>query len=357
MASSPEESTLLGLCDGEIDENKHQSSVFTNKIGGLPDWLPGLPCQSPLCRRCSSPLTHVVQVYCPLEESSYHRAIHVFACPAVECRGRAESWTAVRSQSLEAEVRAQRTSGKHEPVEEAPMSSSDWCDSAEDWGMEEEDGGALKMDKRVLEEEPEFCQAPEGDVVNGLRLLHLAEGQVVSPLLRAFFISVVDESDVAAGEEDGLAHAEDLLRDYERRERVAVGHKGGGDKGGEEKYEKSRARHGDAVFSRFTKRISSCPQQILRYCRGGPPLFISEPPADAGQLVAPCDSCGGPRTLELQLMPALVSLLRWRDDGAEADLEFGTVLVYTCTRSCWTSPRAVEEFCFVQMDPDQQLFK
>lgn len=107
------------------------------------------------------------------------------------------------------------------------------------------------------------------------------------------------------------------------------------------------------------KQISLCPQQILRYCRGGTPLFISEPPANFAQAVAACSCCGGLRTFELQLMPALVSLLQRRDGGAETELEFGTVLVYTCTKSCWTagSRSAVEEFCFVQSDPDQQLFK
>nr|XP_057931270.1 programmed cell death protein 2-like isoform X2 [Doryrhamphus excisus] len=334
MASSRHEPTLLGLCDGAFDDKKYQSSFLTNKIGGLPDWLPSLPRMSPRCRRCSSLLAHVVQVYCPLEGSPYHRTIHVFACPAEECKGRSDNWTALRSQSLEAEVKAARISRKPEPAQEALLSSTDWCDSADDWGIDEEDGGTFKMDKQVLEEEP--------------------EQQTDIPVLCPFFISVVDELDVAA-EEDDLAHAHELLRDYERREGVAVGTLDGV----EEKYEKSRAHHGDAAFSRFMKRISPCPQQVLRYCRGGEPLFISEPPANMGKLVTLCGSCGGPRILELQLMPALVSLLRWKDGGGVTELEFGTVLVYTCTESCRMSEsqQLVDEFCFVQMDPDQQLFK
>lgn len=171
---------------------------------------------------------------------------------------------------------------------------------------------------------------------------------------------MVEESDLGR-EEDGLRHAQQLLREYEKREGVAVGEleEADGGSGGEERYEKTRARHGDAVFSRFMKKISLCPQQIMRYCRGGEPLFVSEPPASMAQVVSACGSCGGSRTFELQLMPALVSLLQRKDSRAEAELEFGTVLVYTCTSSCWTagSGSAVEEFCFVQTDPDQQLFK
>lgn len=180
---------------------------------------------------------------------------------------------------------------------------------------------------------------------------------------------MVDEADLG-GEEDvnnGLSHAHQLLQEYERREGVAVEEMeraGVAVDGGEgEKYEKMKARHGDTIFSRFMKKIAVCPQQILRYCRGGEPLFISEPPAHLAAAVTPCSSCGGPRTLELQLMPALVSLLQRTDDGCggeqDAGLEFGTVLVYTCTKSCWTagSVSAVEEVCLVQADPDQQLFR
>ena len=121
-----------------------------------------------------------------------------------------------------------------------------------------------------------------------------------------------------------------------------------------------------AFFSRFMKKISICPEQILRYCWNGKPLFISEPPSNMTQMVPLCSSCGGPRTFEFQLMPALVSLLQPKDSRTTTDcapsevLEFGTVLVYTCRNSCWTSgssntPR--EEFLFVQADPDQKFFK
>ena len=205
-----------------------------------------------------------------------------------------------------------------------------------------------------------FCPAAGGsDVSSCLQDLSLGESQEDVPVLRPFFISVVEEADLG-GEEDDLQHAQQLLKEYERREGVTVGELEDGEGGGgEEKYEKTRARHGDAVFSRFMKRISLCPQQILRYCRGGKPLFISEPPSNMAQVVPACGSCGGSRTFELQLMPALVSLLQRMDGGAEAQLEFGTVLVYTCRNSCWTagSRSAVEEFCFVQTDPDQNLFK
>ncbi|XP_062245150.1 programmed cell death protein 2-like isoform X1 [Platichthys flesus] len=385
MSSSAPDATLVGVCDAELDPDRHRSSYLTNKVGGQPDWLPGISSLCPRCARCGAPLSHVVQVYCPLEASPYHRSLHLFACPGPGCSRGPQGWRVLRSQCLENQG-PQRAPSRPAPAQEAPLAATDWCDTADDWGLEEEEGcggGVVKeqedvMKEQVQEEEEDVMKeqvpeeeedvmkeqvqeeaaAPEaGSLSSRLQDLSLGESHHDLLVFRSFFISVVQEADLW-GEEDELEHAQELLREYEGREGVTVRKLEGGEGGGEEKYEKSRARHGDAFFSRFMKRISLCPQQILRYCRGGGTLFISEPPPHVAQVVSACGSCGGARTFELQLMPALVSLLQRTDGGAELELEFGTVLVFTCVNSCWTagSGSAVEEFCLVQTDPDQQLF-
>lgn len=383
MAPAVAEPTLLGLSDGELDPQRHRTSFLTNKVGGRPDWIPALTRPRPCCRRCGAPSLLVVQVYCPLDTSPYHRNLHLFACPVADCGGGADAWTVLRSQCLEAEAaQASGPPGPPVPVQAAPLTATDWCAAADDWGEEEDgwgEGDERKNSEGQAEEPTAVTEARderrdgERDVDQQLQNLHLEEEEDV-PELRSFFITVVDEADLGCEEDvdGGLSHAHQLLQEYERREGMAVEEMQGGGaaaSGGEEKYEKMKARHGDAVFSRFMKEIAVCPQQILRYRRGGEPLFISELPAHLAGAVTPCSSCGGPRTLELQLMPALVSLLRRRTDdggggggdGGEQDvgLEFGTVLVYTCTKSCWTagSTSAVEEVCVVQADPDQQLFR
>ncbi|KAJ3597117.1 hypothetical protein NHX12_003517 [Muraenolepis orangiensis] len=373
MAAAGEEVVLIGLCDGEADPQKYPSSWSTNKIGGSPDVYPGASRLSPDCSLCGAPLVHVVQVYGPLEGSPYHRTLQLFACAGPACSGQPRAWRLFRSQALETEVNpaGSRSVGPG-LVHPLPL-ATDWCDAADDWGVEEGDGGMEEGDGgvstheaplHVVEETPVLLPlTSEVDV--GLQRLSLRgddpeEPRGDAPVLRGFFISVVEESELR-GEADGMEHAQRLLREYESREGVSAGSTGA--PGGEvvsssgEKYEKSRARHGDEAFRRFMKRVSLCPEQVLRYSWGGEPLFLSDPPSDMAHIVPACGSCGGRRTFELQLMPALVSLLH---TCRGSTLEFGTVLVFTCRGSCWTPPGSGgsprEEFVFLQEDPDQQLF-
>lgn len=137
------ESNLLGVCDGQLDPGRHRSSFLTNKVGGRPDWLPGLRQPSPRCGRCAARSVLVAQVYCPLDASPYHRNLHLFACLGPDC----SSWTVLRSQGLETEA-----SGRPEPPQEAPLAATDWCDTADDWGMEEEEEeGGERKDSLVQE--------------------------------------------------------------------------------------------------------------------------------------------------------------------------------------------------------------
>ena len=63
-----------------------------------------------------------------------------------------------------------------------------------------------------------------------------------------------------------------------------------------------------------------------------------------------CSMCGALRTFECQLMPPLVYVIQSRlltrvrstDTPPPAAVEFGTVLIYSCSASCWWSE---EERC------------
>ena len=136
---------LIGLCDGEIDSKRYPMSYLTNKIGDQPDKLPVISWQRPRCRLCSAVMAHVVQVYCPLAASPYHRTLNVFACPGPQCSGQPESWRVLRSQCLVSEVRTTHVVQPpgQAPGKEVPMTTTYWCDGTDEWGEEEaqQEGG------------------------------------------------------------------------------------------------------------------------------------------------------------------------------------------------------------------------
>ena len=85
-----------------------------------------------------------------------------------------------------------------------------------------------------------------------------------------------------------------------------------------------------------------------RATRGHGPLFLS-PPA-AGTLPKQCPHCRGEVIPEIQILPSMINALSPRravDTGAHGArgcpdspsgttvVEFGTVIVYTCLKSCW----------------------
>lgn len=62
--------------------------------------------------------------------------------------------------------------------------------------------------------------------------------------------------------------------------------------------------------------------------------------------ITTCPTCQTARTAEFQIMPAL---LTWLGDDSEDGLDFGTIVVYTCPKSCKTSSIWTEETCWIQM--------
>lgn len=86
----------------------------------------------------------------------------------------------------------------------------------------------------------------------------------------------------------------------------------------------------DKPFHRFQKRIQRSPEQCLRYWRGAEPLYSS---ANTPRHIPDCP-CGARRVAETQLTPALIYLLKPINPKLEVNIDFGTVIVYTCSANC-----------------------
>ncbi|XP_069758122.1 programmed cell death protein 2-like [Narcine bancroftii] len=357
-APSPESRpVLLGIRDTAVEEG-NRCSWDTSKVGGTPDCVPGVILECPHCALCTAPLVHLVQVYCPLEGSPYHRTINVWACLQRECWGKCESWKVLRSQY--AEVQSSRMNTEREPV----PAVTDWCTDADDWCDEGGSEARISPNPGAAGCPPLDPDRGVSDQTSRLQTLSLrepAEAHAPCPPMsyfQPFYIAVMEDGDLNG--QQTFTHEQELLQDYQRREGVTLTETSPTteeDRVGAEMYEKSSVWHGDADFGKFMKRISGCPQQILRYCWGGKPLLLSHLPGGMDSIVPTCRNCGGRRVFEFQLMPALVSLLR-SVNGKEASVEFGTVLIFTCKRSCWSpgNQNPLEECAVVQEEPDLAFF-
>lgn len=129
---------------------------------------------------CQLPLPLVVQIYAPLENSSYHRTLYVFACINPNCWNHNEryictkphalilklqhhfflySWVCLRIQTLEQveDISSQSI---------ASPKTTDWCADADDWGdgnanLAEENGNIISNLERISDEEEESCSLEE----------------------------------------------------------------------------------------------------------------------------------------------------------------------------------------------------
>lgn len=401
MTSTGRHYYYLGMVDEPVGSDS--TSWQTNKVGGLPDWtssalqsLPGLQC--PLCTRN---MLLVIQVYSPLEKSEwYHRSIYVFCCINPRCWNKQESWKVIRSQERSPQAEETCSTGGSKP-----SVSCDWLEGQDDWDDDNSQSDKLSpqklchIDTQGLEDslgllsvapgeaqvsppsnkedlhdcemeveaavEPEPLQATRAlETMKVLKKREQDHKELLSRLqqpraFKSFYISVVEESAAPPGETAADVHARALLQEYEVGEGNAFRMPGGG-KGcmtyAQEMYEK--AYHNDVVFHRFQKRVRSNPQQLLRFCWEGEPLFICPPPPSWEP--KNCEACGARRCFELQAMPALIPSLKIEGCGKlkGAPVEFGTVLIYSCSASCWKEGDTWRpEVALVQPDPDAAFWE
>ncbi|XP_005428525.2 programmed cell death protein 2-like, partial [Geospiza fortis] len=285
------------------------------------------------------------------------------------------SWKVLRSQYSQAQDKQSRAPSVTQK-QESNFTAKDWCEDADDWGACDgaEAPARASLELLGLKE----AVSSEVECASQLQQLHLSEPAhgpgaqdtppaasedmvmamaASAPVFQPFYINVVDEEDYMGFLDTD--HADKLLKEYQQRECLDLEQmmsESFAGEDGNEKYEKSEVKNWDHTFHKFMKRISVCPEQILRYSWGGQPLFITCPPANLEQGIPACSTCGSSRVFEFQLMPTLVSMLQ---SDSDLSVEFGTVIVYTCERSCWPTNHQtpLEEFIFVQEDPDQRLFK
>ena len=346
------EYVLLGVADELIKSRK--TSWNCNKIGGIADWMNehnGLP----LCFQCNQPQNLVIQIYCPLDNSKYHRSLYVFCCLKKECWISCNGWSVYRMQCRQT---------KHSPSNSEEKSSvfSTWDCDDDDWGNTE---NAINENSLItLNALAENNSSSSADIVvveNKLQSIHLKNDSKMEFIVcktepnqasfNSYFINVFNEADCAASS-DNDKHVQDLLQKYKDSNHDSeMGLCTQFQPNSEEKYEK--CSFSDRLLSKFYKKVNIFPTQVIRYSRYGSPVLFTEKPNEMS--IPKCRLCGAKRVFEFQLMPALIPYLLLDDKECEY-VEFGSVLVYTCSKSCWDN-KPQKEFCLYFADPDLKHFR
>ncbi|KAA0203788.1 hypothetical protein HAZT_HAZT002556 [Hyalella azteca] len=111
----------------------------------------------------------------------------------------------------------------------------------------------------------------------------------------------------------------------------------------------------DPVFTAFKEQMDKHPEQarsnkylslkVIRYHRGGAPLFCAQQPKPVRGKRHNCPHCSRPRTFEFQVMPQMLDHLKL-DVVEGPSLDWGVLLVFTC--NCDVKFGYVEELVFKQ---------
>lgn len=101
----------------------------------------------------------------------------------------------------------------------------------------------------------------------------------------------------------------------------------------------------DRIFQKFKTKISSEPEQILRYGRGIAPIWISGENIPQEKDIPDCP-CGAKRIFEFQVMPHLLNYLK--ADRLGRSVDWGVLAVFTCAESCGLGTGYTEEFVWKQ---------
>ncbi|KAI9329340.1 programmed cell death protein 2 [Obelidium mucronatum] len=214
------------------------------------------------------------------------------------------------------------------------------------------------------------------------------------PHFPGYSLEFFDPSSSNNKKTDDMSHELELLAQYQKAESIdirallerAIGIDSESNGGGSseiandgtagwegEVYEKTQVKGVTKAFKTFQKTVAKYPEQCIRYGFKTEPLVYNERPFASPP---PCPHCNSARVFEIQLMPALLSFLPVEeyalkktkhvkpaknakptlDDLSTKGVDFGTLLIYTCSKNCLGasgdggSVRYVEEGIIVQHD-------
>lgn len=305
-----------------------------NFIGGKPFFSPelsqqlihsSLDSQRLTCTGCQSIISFIAQINCPVDDDN-DRAIHVFACVGKSCPDK--KWLVTRTVSPMIE------SDEQPPPQLKNGNQKEWLSDEDDWDDDPAEDCAHQPSTLHRSSADEIGESISVDV----------EG--VSAF-QAFYLIVEEEEYLL--ESDRKSSMKGKKVDISELPDQDIGPVS-------DAYEKFLIPGTDEVSNKFIKKISKFPEQVIRYNLDGQPLL------NQATKVAPadCEVCGSRRRFELQLTPGLINALSLNQDSKRGDdtvdLDFGTVLIFTCEKDCGSRTLLIEEAIRLA-DADDEVLK
>ncbi|XP_073729336.1 programmed cell death protein 2 [Misgurnus anguillicaudatus] len=340
-----ESNVTLGFLE-EAEAWQLLSNQFPSKVGGRPAWLsqldlPSLP--ELLCEKCKLPTVFLLQVYAPIPkyDQCFHRTLFVFCCKTPACYTRNDSncFKVFRSQL----PRKNEFYPFDPPRDEMP-----------EHVLEDHQvlGSGLKLCRLcgcLGQKACSRCHAvtyccKEHQIIDW-KPRHKKEcANKVSPSSEEISSFLFPEWELVTEPEELPA------KDEEPHESKSLDqkHMASLNDGLEDGELESMALHetqDSKVFQRFKDCIANEPEQVLRYYKGGSPLWVSAEHVPKEEDIPKCP-CGAKRIFEFQIMPQLLNHLKV--DRTDASIDWGTVAIYTCMDSCDQGTKYSAEFIWKQ---------
>ncbi|KPI97892.1 Programmed cell death protein 2 [Papilio xuthus] len=328
---------------------------FPSKVGGKPAWLDLKNLCAPTdltCKKCNDPLIFLCQVYAPYEEKEdcFHRTIFIFVCRNGSCcrPNCSDNFLVLRCQlprkndfysfepykedelerfSMEKWPKLCNVCGVRGPSHCSKCKKSYYCSRKHqilDWQKGHKEN-CIKL------QTDENCPLPNFTVTEAGKSVLFKEWELV--------VDAEDEEDDNAVDEN--QEMEKLRKMMNEKRAGTLSNISESDL---EQYTRNIPE--DKVFNKFSKRISRHPEQVLRYDRGGTPLWITGNTEGALTHIPNCQYCSGERQFEFQVMPQLLNFINVGIDFNSID--WGILAIYSCKNSCNDGPSYKEEFVIKQ---------
>ncbi|CAG4937679.1 unnamed protein product [Colias eurytheme] len=323
---------------------------FPSKVGGKPAWLDlkNTPAPSELtCKQCNEVMIFLCQVYAPYEErdDAFHRTIFIYVCKNGGCcrPNSSNNFKVFRSQ-----LPRKNDFYSFEPYEEnqnEKFAMDKWPKLCNVCGV--------KAPSHCSKCKKEFYCSRKHQIIHwqkGHKELCSNSNEmndcnfIVTEAAKSFLFKewelIVDEED-----QEEVKNV-DTNQEMEKLRQLIQEKKAGtmSDVNESELEEYTGKMPEDKVFNKFSKRIARHPDQVLRYDRGGVPLWIT---AQSDNIDIPnCPYCNEPRQFEFQIMPQLLNFI---NIGIEINsIDWGVLAIYTCKSSCNEGPAYKEEILIKQ---------